>query len=161
MCVFPDEPTPDLPRKQIIQGLLGLWQQRAAGHWSLALKQKGLRRLRDKTRRRMQVTGRVTPSENISHAFFRAASTLGYPFPSISIPAGLVPYFAACLIWSRYVAQIKVRALAAFTKTTVGTCFKAWKMHHLIIKDATEAIKAQETKILLERYHFGQLRAYT
>jgi len=59
------------------------------------------------------------------------------------------------------VAQIKVKALSAFMKTTIGTCFKAWKMHHRIIKDAAEAIKAQETKILLERYHFGQLRSYT
>jgi len=49
--------------------LIGLWQQRAAGHWSLALKRKGLRQLRDKTRRRMQVTGKVPPAENVTRAY--------------------------------------------------------------------------------------------
>lgn len=51
--------------------------------------------------------------------------------------------------------QIKVKALSTFMKTTVDTCFKAWKMHHRIIKDAAETIKAQDTKILLERCLLG------
>lgn len=41
---------------KIIRGLLGIWQQRAEGHWSQALKRKGVRQLKDQVRRRMQVT---------------------------------------------------------------------------------------------------------
>lgn len=44
------------PTPKVIRGLLGLWQQRAEGHWSQALKRKGVLQLKDQVRRRMQVT---------------------------------------------------------------------------------------------------------
>ncbi|CAM9479432.1 unnamed protein product, partial [Hapterophycus canaliculatus] len=45
---YPDE-------KKIVRGLLELWEQQAVGRWSLALKRKGMQRLGDHTRRRIQV----------------------------------------------------------------------------------------------------------
>eukprot|EP00903_Cladosiphon_okamuranus_P009107 g8702.t2 len=41
--------------KKVIRGLLKIWQRRAEAHWSQALKQKGVRQLKDRARRRMQI----------------------------------------------------------------------------------------------------------
>ena len=45
-----------------------------------------------------------------------------------------------------------VKMMSKFMTTTVSTCFMAWKLYHRTLKDAVGVIKAQENKILLERY---------
>lgn len=44
------------------------------------------------------------------------------------------------------------KVLSNFMATTVSTCFKAWKLHHRILKEAAAVIQAQENTALLERY---------
>lgn len=44
------------------------------------------------------------------------------------------------------------KIMSKFVTTTVSTYFMAWKLYHRTLKDAAGVIKAQENKILLERY---------